>query len=117
MPKKRILIVEDSVADAHYWLTLLDDEVEGVHMLNIEATMTLFEADQEFDLVVMDCCVPGGEPNTMGLVRFMRAKEFAGPILANSSISEYIGQLVYAGASHSCNKDEVPEKIKEILGL
>lgn len=117
MSKKRILIVEDSRGDVQFWLTVLGDRVEGVHAMSIEAVMNFIEIDQNFDMIVMDCCVPGSDPNTMELVRWIRNIPFTRPILANSSVKEYTKELVKVGASHECRKDDVPQFIVKILQL
>ena len=63
-----------------------------------------------------DACVPGGEPNTPPLVQEFR-RTFAGPMIAISSFSFYRRELIRAGCDHECEKDSLPKKLVEVLGL
>ncbi len=114
--KKKVLIVEDKTNYSSAWCKKLEDQLEIVLAESIKEAERIFKKDSSFNLIVMDCCVPGDVPNTMGLVKMMR-KTYHGPILANSSLDDYIDILIMAGANHRSNKHSVPEKVTTILGL
>ncbi|KKP33051.1 MAG: hypothetical protein A2312_01330 [Candidatus Staskawiczbacteria bacterium RIFOXYB2_FULL_32_9] len=111
---KKVLIVEDSSQRQRVWKLKLDGKIEIVQALTIKDAEF---AGIEFDLIVMDCCVPGDMPNTMNLVKSIRVAGFDGPILANSSQEYFVEMLQNAGCDYGCNKDEVPQKVLEILGV
>lgn len=114
--EKNVLIVEDNAIFALGWQwELKSRKIGSVHAVTIEEARSFFQADY-FDLIVMDCCVPGDEPNTMPLVQFMR-QTYKGPILANSSHHPNIVELLKAGASHHSDKMSVASRVCEILGL
>jgi len=116
MPKKKVLIVEDKANYSFVWCKKLKDQFEIVLAESIKEAEHIFKKDSSFDLIVMDCCVPGDVPNTMDLVKMIR-KTYHGPILANSSLDDYIDILIMAGADHRSDKHSVPGKVITILGL
>lgn len=90
--------------------------IDLVMASNIEEADRKFHENPYFDLIIMDCCVPGDVVNTAGLVFEIR-KTFSGPILANSSQLCNTKELMQAGASHQCDKLEVHREAVKILGL
>lgn len=116
MPK-RILIVEDKTAYVKGWLPrLVEKGIDSTHATTIEQATQIFNENPSFDLIVMDCCVPGDFPNTMELVAFIR-QSFKGPILVNSTCSDFVDMLMKVGASHRAHKSVVAQKVIEILQL
>jgi CheY-like chemotaxis protein len=114
--KKNVLIVEDSAIFALGWQWQLKKlNIGSLHAVTIEEARTFFQT-HSFDLIVMDCCVPGHRPNTIPLVQHMRLT-FHGPILANSNHEPYRLALVQAGASHHSDKESVAPRVCEILGV
>lgn len=114
--KKRILIVEDHILSVKLWKEVLGIHFDCLIAYDIASAETFFQSSQPFDLIVMDCCCPGNQPNTMDLVRKIR-QIFQGPIVANSSNPDYTKQLIAAGASHECEKFLVPSTVVRILGI
>lgn len=112
---KKVLIVEDNYG----WQSIWKRDLQKVELLvadSIEEAKKIFSQNDDVDLIVMDACVPGDEPNTMNLVREMR-KTYHGSILANSSVLKYREILLNAGCDKECHKKDVVEKILEILSL
>ncbi len=59
-PKPRILLVEDDPLSARLTTNLLAELApEITHVMNGEDAIALFEAGQEFDVVLMDLYLPG----------------------------------------------------------
>ncbi|MFC1644787.1 hypothetical protein ACFL08_02060 [Patescibacteria group bacterium] len=99
-PLKRILIVEDYFHNFKEITDYLGSQVEVIWGKNQEEARELFFKEKDsIDLVIMDACVPGSHPNTMDLIGEIKAC-FQGPIIAVSSVSEYIPVLMKAGATH-----------------
>ena len=101
--KKRILVVEDNKSAHLLWSKFFVGIASVSFAFDIEQAKNMF-LSEKFDIIVMDCCVPGHSPNTMDLVVLMRQSGFKGPILANSSVHKYTSLLILSGASHSCTK-------------
>jgi len=116
---KRILVVEDD--NLYFSIIEGDLSTEAITIIRAE---TLLDADDFFeknrddlDLIVMDACVPGDEPNSMWLVRKIISSGYKKPIIACSSSSEYRETLMRAGATHQTNKFQAVKKIKSLLDL
>ena len=116
MIRKKVLIVEDDFVRQGKWIRKLDDLVEILSAVSIKQAEEKFAGNPDIACIVMDACVPGDDINTESLVHSFR-KKFKGPIIAISSISQYIARLALAGCDYACEKDGVPEKIREVLGL
>lgn len=111
---KKVLIVEDDVERQAWFWTELEGEVEITMASTIPEAIA---AGIDFDMIVMDCCVPGDEPNTMDLVEGIRAAGFTNPILADSKDEDYPPILVRAGCNQGCHKDDVPYRVRTMLKL
>ena len=112
----KVLVVEDKESFHDLWRMEFGDQVELLSALTIKEAQELFRAHQDIAVIAMDACVPGDRPNTMFLVQEMRLT-YTGPIIAISSLVEYRQMLVKAGCDFECEKDFLPQKIREILGL
>ncbi len=100
-PKIKILYVEDRENFITLLAMLLDEEVEVLGAQTLEEGKRIFEENsKDLALVVIDACVPGKKPNSMGLIEEIRKNGFKKPIVAKSSKRENLKALVDAGASH-----------------
>jgi len=63
------------------------------------------------DIVMMDACVPGSQPNTKKLIREIKDTDFNGLIIGSSS--EYLGYLKQAGCDKTCSKEKIAEVLEE----
>ena len=118
MSRPKILIVEDHESLVEIWKMMLGDEVEVLGTQTLTGGEKMFKENQDLKLIVMDCCVPGAEPNSMGLVKKIRESDFQGPIIAKSSDREFCKVLRAAGADYSASADtagEVPELVLKLL--
>ncbi|MCC7004658.1 response regulator [Candidatus Nomurabacteria bacterium] len=117
---KQVLIVEDNTQRIAAWKSELNRYSQQINIVvaeSIEDARSEFQKNPTPDLIVMDCCVPGDDPNTMDLVKEIR-ENYRGPILANSSAGAfYTDKLIRAGASHACSKGWVPKEILKLLGI
>ena len=113
---KKVLLVEDD-RFMHEWLSdKLNGKVELISAFSIEEAEQQFAANPDIAAIVMDACVPGNRPTTPPLVRKFR-ETFTGPMIAASTISAYKQMLIGAGCDHECEKENVPAKVLQVLGL
>ena len=113
----KILVVEDNSS----WADIiqrglergLGDKVKVLHASTIEEAESIFHQHSDLSIVLMDACVPGERPTTLGLVRNIR-ETFKGPMVAMSSRPDYREQLVKAGCDHESGKDEVVKKALDL---
>jgi hypothetical protein len=85
---------------------------------DIDGAKKMFESYREdIDAVVLDACVPGAEINTIPLLGFILNSGFDGPIIANSSMPKYSADLVSAGATHACSKNDAPYLTRKLLSM
>jgi DNA-binding NarL/FixJ family response regulator len=113
---KKVLIVEDHRFLQEQWKEELSGKVEILSAFSISEAEEKFVENSDIDLIVMDACVPGNNPNTSPLVEKFRAT-FVGPMIATSSISGYRQQLMRAGCDYECPKEGVVKKLSELLDL
>ncbi|OGD67727.1 hypothetical protein A2442_04120 [Candidatus Campbellbacteria bacterium RIFOXYC2_FULL_35_25] len=102
--KKTILVVEDHVIDFMMMKRMLvgRGDVDVIRHETLEGCETIFFENLEaIDLVIMDACVPGDEPNSMPLIRKMKKSGFDKPIITASSKESYNQILLDAGATHN----------------
>lgn len=107
-----ILLVEDDArarevivkAFTHDWPdSLVVHEAE-----TIARAKELFQQHgAELDLILMDACVPGNSPNTMGLVKSIRDGGFSGPMICISSLTKYGAELMEAGCNSYHTKRDI----------
>ncbi len=111
----KILVVEDKTSIYESYQDSLP-ELEIIWADTIAQAMQLFTDHSDFAAIVLDACVPGSIPNTMGLAHHFR-KTFNGPIIAASSDDKYNDRLMQSGCDYKSPKHFVPTKLREILGL
>ncbi|MDP2668341.1 MAG: response regulator [bacterium] len=117
MPKKcKVLVVEDKERYQYGWADALGEKIEVLHAFTIEEGRRLFDANPDIDAVVMDACVPGNEPNSIPLVKYIR-KSFKGPVIAASTEKIFRERLIEAGCNFESEKDRVPAIVNEVLAL
>jgi DNA-binding NarL/FixJ family response regulator len=114
--EKKVLIVEDQTWVHNHYHRKLDDKVSVISAFSIEEAETLFAANPDIAAIVLDACVPGNRPNTPPLARKFRSV-FAGPMIATSSDKGYRQDLVAAGCDSESLKENLPEKLLQVLGL
>ena len=96
-------------------LCFIGIEIEYLRAETIEEGFMLYNENPDVDLIVVDACVPGHDPNTMEFVKAVR-KTFSGPMIATSSDPNFRKLLLKAGCDVECeDKFIVPQKIKTIL--
>lgn len=125
MKKHKILIVEDNERLVEFWKETIGDEVEVIWAQTLEEGEKVFKENQEdLALIVVDCCIPGHEPNSMWLVEKIKKSGFTKPIIAKSSDPQFCQRLIAVGASHSASAPppgevpdpgEVPELVLKLL--
>lgn len=113
---KKVLVVEDDKRWSGIIRRGLGDKVLVAQAFTTKEAEDAFEQIPDFDVILMDACVPGDDPNTMWLVEKMR-ETFKGPIIAISSVPEYRQELIKAGADHEAEKTEVAAKVLELVGV
>jgi DNA-binding response OmpR family regulator len=116
--KKIIFVIEGgSITQMTLKASLEKMGIEVVCALTIEEAERKFTPN--FDLIVLDACVPDGAViTTIPLVKeFRKAKKYNGLIIGVSTEASYQDALVRAGCSHKCNRILVMDKIIEVLGL
>ena len=119
---KKILLVEDEKSLAKLFRRRLDRKNEDEQAMvvfwadSVEGAKGLFDSyKDDLDAVVLDACVPGKKINTVPLLGFILNSGFDGPIIVNSSIPKYSADLVSAGATHACSKNEAPYLTRKLL--
>lgn len=113
--KPRVLLIEDSQQWARSIKRGLSEFCEVVYAESQDQARQLFAQHKgDFQVIVMDSCVPGDQPNTHTLTRDLRA-QFEGPIVANSSLEHYFSEIVKAGASEGVFKYKLVERIRELV--
>ena len=117
MSKPKILVVEDDTYVQDVYRRKLTANFDLLQATTLNEGERLFQENRdEIVLVVMDACVPGGQPNSIPLVEEIR-KSFDGPIIASSSDEDYRKILVHAGCSHEAPKYEVSKLIHQLFKI
>lgn len=117
-----VLLVEDDEFIQEMWkyswavLLANKPKIIFISAFSVKDAERKFFNQHDITCVVMDACVPGRKPNTPPLVKKIRVA-FEGPIIAVSSDPEYQQILMSAGCSHRCEKNDLPAKLLEILGV
>ena len=116
----RILMVDDSRSVQSALIHLLKRDRKDIAVTSaftIEEAEAIVAQDLSFDLIIMDCCVPGGSPNTRPLVEKIR-QTYTGPMIAISTEPLFSQALVGPGlCSHQSEKGRLLDKIAEVLGI
>ena len=68
-----------------------------------------------FDIVVMDACIPGEKTNTQPLIKKLLERSFAGEIVTFSNDQKCNQELMDAGATIKSNKKEAATVIIELI--
>lgn len=121
MNRLKVLIVEDEEAMQFLWRAEIEekigDDVEVLQAFTKEEGDLLLDAHApDLAVMVVDACVPGKEPNTIGLVE--KARKLLGahrPIIAVSGNEEFQRMLETAGCNYVCPQKHnllCPEKQK-----
>lgn len=113
----KVLIIEDDEdcqENYNYWFT--KNGVLPISAFSISEAKEQFAAHSDIAAIVVDACVPGNEPNTAPLVRKFR-ETFSGPMIAVSSKGEFRRQLMEAGCNYESLKEDLHNKLFEVLGL
>jgi len=113
--KARILVVEDEHTLVSFWKMIVEGRAEIIWADNLVDAEKIFVKDQDFDFMVMDCCVPGRVPNSFTLVEKIRESGYTKPIIAKSASDKYAEELLEFGASHMAVNGQVHELILELL--
>ena len=114
---KKILVVED---DGYYFSVIkegLEGKVEILRAIMVEQAEKIFEKTPDFDLIVMDACVPGSKVTTIPLVEKIIKSGYNKPIIASSANESFRQYLLNAGATHEAKKLDVANKVLELLNL
>jgi len=108
-----VLVVEDEDnSQESYKIGLERHGIEVLQAFTIDDAWAHFSARQDkINIIVMDACMPY-ELDTVPLLRRIRDKGYAGPIVANSSA--YNQELSMAGCSHESKKWQT---VKTVLGI
>ena len=114
---KKILIIEDRMDIQKEWKdSLAEYPVEIISAYSVVGAKIAFNSNNDLDIIAVDACVPGSEPNTMEIVKNFRTL-FRGPMIAISNRDDFNNLLVSAGCDHKTEKYKLFEKIKEILNF
>ena len=112
---KKVLIVEDDYYDRLNMKNKLEASFEVFEADNLSDAESTFFGNPDIDLIIMDACVPGHEPNSMRLVWKIKESGFKKPIIACSSIWQFSELLVQYGATHQAPKHKAAELAIELL--
>lgn len=111
---KKILIVEDYPPQIVIFKRQMKSDFELLFATTHQEALKLFSENSDIELIVMDACLKGEEPDTILLVTHFR-KTFSKTIIATSSNIEYRQYLVSAGCDLECDKNEVAKIVSKIL--
>lgn len=114
---KKVLVVEDNDVYFMFIENVLKGKVEIMRAKILHEGYVLFRENPDFDLIIMDACVPGDNPNAMPLVEEIVKSGYDKPIIASSTVKDYRQELIDAGATHEANKREGAEMALKLLGL
>ena len=113
---KKVLVVEDGMDIQEYYKKALEGKVEIISAYSIKSAMFHFNENPDLDAIVMDACLPNPPPNTLGITKRFRST-FKGPMIAASSDSGFRKMLMNAGCDHESKKNDIPQKVRELLGV
>ncbi len=111
---KKVLVVEDNRFYSDMIFSNFGSKVLVMKAFTIKEAENIFQENPDIDVILMDACVPGDTPNTMGLVSKIR-ETFKGPIITISSDSSYSKKLIEAGCNYESNKYEAAQDAFEIM--
>jgi DNA-binding response OmpR family regulator len=102
--KKVLLIEDDGVLGQRAENTITSLGFEPIRVIWLKDAEEMIKAGG-YEVVVLDACLGGHEPNTLHLIPLIRATGFQGPIIANSNTHNEV--LKKAGCTH-VNEDMKP---------
>jgi len=114
---KKVLIIDD-LPMIH---GMISYELAWKNVICISAStkvqaQELFALHEDIDLIVIDACLEGEQPDSMDLVVMLR-ELYKGPMLAISQIADYNNILMHYGCNHQAKKADVSKAIINILAL
>ena len=113
----KVLIVEDSVQwHKTYVRALAGKNIQILSALTIEQAEEMFTSNPDIKAVVMDACVPGDDPTTLPLTKKFR-ETFSGPMIAISRRDDFRTRLMTSGCDHECPKQDLLQKLCQVLNL
>jgi CheY-like chemotaxis protein len=114
MKENRILLIEDNPDKQKMFIDALQGKATIACAATEEQAREIFDKTQNITLIAVDACLVRDEPDTLGLVAYLRSK-YTGPIIAISSNKDYNQKLMKAGCSHQEKKDNAPSLIATLL--
>ena len=114
MKENRILLIEDNPDKQKMFIDALQGKATIACAATEEQAREIFDMTQSITLIAVDACLVRDEPDTLGLVAYLRSK-YTGPIIAISSNKDYNQKLMKAGCSHQEKKDNAPSLIATLL--
>lgn len=113
----KILVVEDNEPDFSDMELGLSNLAVVFWAETLEKGEACFRENPDVDLIIMDACVPGNEPNSMPLIASILASGYTKPIIAISGMANFSRMLVTAGATHEATKQGVVKMARDLLNL
>lgn len=109
-----ILLVEDSPTWCEDFTRMFTDDGNFVVLTKtIKETEERLSQNVNFDLIVMDGCVPGDALNTLPLIKKIRNEfNFKGYMMASSSDSDNLELMKKAGCNHGVEKWELMDYLR-----
>ena len=114
MKENKMLLIEDNIDKQKMFIDALQDKAIIACATTEEQAREIFDQTQNIALIAVDACLVRDEPDTLGLVAYLRSK-YTGPIIAISSNTDYNQKLMEAGCSHQEKKDNAPSLIATLL--
>lgn len=109
-----MLLIEDNIDKQKMFIDALQDKAIIACATTEEQAREIFNQAKDLTLIAIDACLVRDEPDTLGLVAYLRSK-FTGPIVAISSNTNFNQKLIKAGCSHQEKKDNAPSLIAMLL--
>jgi CheY-like chemotaxis protein len=112
-----VLIADDLDWVIQSWeSTLAEYGIEVVKATTLrELCEKFFAHEHEIDAIILDGCLPGDLPNTLGFTDLVRELGFKKPIIAASGSEKYRARMRTWGCSHEAPKDQAAELVAELL--
>ena len=113
--KPKVLVVDDQPTIFTNLNYRYDGQAVFLSASTEEEARRLFADNPDIELIIMDACLDGPKPDTIGLVQYFRREGFEGLIIAVSSDSRYLEGLQEAGCNVGLYKrspsfwNELPE--------
>lgn len=128
MQGKRVLIIEDML----FYCEMMKKDFEALGVNHVDTAASIHEAIEilfggyandtsgnwaNYDIIIVDACVPGDTYNTAGIIRQLVTQGFAGVLVAASSLREYRRAQLKDGCTLDGGSDKfkVPEVVSQHL--